>query len=113
MDENQTSSALQPVRNAPLVCPTLPSSESAYNLVTNPSIGTALVVGRDTLVRGALIAIGMYIAGERKHLVRNALGGAIAIEAFVLAYTWAKTKSPQLPSTVIPAQTGQQLQQAA
>jgi hypothetical protein len=45
--------------------------------------------------RAALIAAGVWLVGEREHVVRNALGGAIAIELFVLAWTFNKARANQ------------------
>jgi len=66
-------------------CAALPSGQAAYNLISGdwgallPTIGT-------TAARAALIGVGMAVAGERKHLVRNAVGGALAVEGFVLLW---------------------------
>ena len=37
-----------------------------------------------------LVAAGLLVAGERTHVVRNAVAGSLAIEAFVLS--WAAWK---------------------
>jgi hypothetical protein len=74
------------------VCAALPSGQAAFDLVSGdwgaivPVIGTAAA-------RAALIGVGMAVVGERKHLVRNAIGGAAAIEGFVLM--WAIFKRAQ------------------
>lgn len=75
------------------VCPAaLPSGTSAYRLMRGDPKGLAGIVGH-TIGRASLIGVGMAVAGERKHLVRNALGGALGIEAFVLV--WAAWKAHQ------------------
>lgn len=67
----------------------LPSAESAAALVRNEP-GAIGSVARDVALRGVLIGIGMAALGQRDHLIRNALGGSLAIEAFVLIWQWAK-----------------------
>jgi len=57
------------------------------------------VVGH-TIGRATLIGTGMAVVGERKHLVRNALGGALAIEAFVLVWAAWKVRSEAGKKTV-------------
>ena len=73
----------------PPVCPALPSGTSAVRLIQGDPSGIVGVVGH-TLGRSVLVGVGMAIAGERKHLVRNAVAGALGIEAFVLC--WAVWK---------------------
>lgn len=73
----------------PPVCPALPSGTSAYKLVSGDPAGIVGVIGH-TVGRAALIGTGLYVVGEREHVVRNAVGGALAIEAFVLS--WAAWK---------------------
>jgi hypothetical protein len=74
-----------------LVCPNqdpqLPSSRSALAFVRGEEGSTLAVVGH-TLGRAALIGVGLAIAGEREHLARNSLMGAMAIESFVLLWTY-------------------------
>ncbi len=70
-------------------CAALPSGRAAYDLVDGDWSALAPVVGY-TAARAALIAVGMVIAGEREHIIRNALAGAVGIEAFVLV--WALIK---------------------
>jgi hypothetical protein len=57
---------------------------------------------RDWVGRSALVGIGMYLAGERDHLVRNSLAGGAAIEAFVVAWIYWTTRQ-QTPVPVVPA----------
>jgi hypothetical protein len=67
----------------------LPSAESAAALVRGED-GSITHVLRDVALRGVLVGVGMAIFGERKHLIRNALAGSLAIEGFVLIYQLAK-----------------------
>lgn len=80
-------------------CPTLPSSNSAYDFVTGKP-GAWMTVLRDMLARSALVGVGMAVAGERDHLLRNALAGGVAIEAFVLA--WIYANCPRDPNAIVP-----------
>ena len=78
---------------APPHCPTLPSSESAYNAVSRGDFMSWLKVGRDMILRGALIWTGIVgydkIAGrEDPYRLQRAIAGAVGIEFFVLAWTW-------------------------
>jgi len=70
----------------------LPSGTSAYRLMSGDPAGLMGVVGH-TLGRSVLVGVGMAVAGERQHLIRNATAGALGIEAFVLA--WAAWKVHQ------------------
>ena len=71
-------------------CITLPSSDAAVKLVRGDiASGLPGVIGT-ALLRGALIAGGLYVVGERTHLIRNALGASAAIEMFVLAWVAKK-----------------------
>ena len=85
-------------------CITLPSSDAAVTLVRG-NIASGLVgVVASTVLRAGLIGGGLYLVGERKHLVRNALGAAAAIEAFVLAWGAGKNngKSSSQPAATPP-----------
>jgi hypothetical protein len=73
----------------PPKCAALPSGSAAFDLVSGDWSAIVPVIGY-TAARAALIGIGMAVAGEREHIVRNAVGGAIAIEGFVLV--WAAFK---------------------
>jgi hypothetical protein len=66
-------------------CAALPSGQAAYNLVSG-DWSALLPVAGTMLARSALIGAGMALAGERKHLVRNAVAGGAAVETFVLAW---------------------------
>lgn len=69
-------------------CASLPSSSAAADFLAGRDGGLLGVVA-STAGRAALIGTGLYIAGERDRLVRNAIAGALAIEVFVL--TWIAT----------------------
>lgn len=73
----------------PVRC-SLPSADSACALV-NGDIGALPEVVFHTALRGALIATGVYAAGERRPAtaLRYGIGGALAIEVFVLGWTAA------------------------
>ena len=63
----------------------LPSASAARAFVRGeasfmPVIGT-------TVLRAMLIGVGMYVVGERRNIVRNAMAGATAIEVFVMLWT--------------------------
>jgi len=81
-----------------LVCPNqgpqLPSSRSALAFVRGEDGSTLAVIGH-TLGRAALIGVGLGIAGERKHLVQKSLMAAMAIESFVLLWTYHAENSTQ------------------
>lgn len=52
-----------------------------------------------TLQRAVLMGMGMAIAGQRKHLIRNALAGSAAVTAFI--GWWVSTHPNQpLPSVI-------------
>jgi hypothetical protein len=70
-------------------CAALPSGQAAAKLVAGDWEAIVPVIGY-TAVRGALIAVGLAVAGEREHIVRNAISGTLAIETFVLG--WAAIK---------------------
>lgn len=69
----------------PQTQPTLPSVLAAQSFVRGEPGGIYAVIG-STLGRAALIAPGLWLAGDRnpKRIARNALFGALAIEIFVL-----------------------------
>ena len=83
-------------------CITLPSSDAAVTLVRGDiASGLPGVLGT-ALLRGLLIAGGLYAVGERAHLVRNALGASAAIELFVLAWV-AKKNAEATPTAQVAA----------
>lgn len=65
----------------------LPSGESAEQLVAG-DVGALPKVVLHTVVRGALVGLGLYAAGMRggKDLVKFGLAGAVGIEVFVLLW---------------------------
>ncbi len=84
-----------PAGQATLACATLPSSNSACKVVSGTP-GGWLGVGRDMLLRGALIYGGIFVydlvTGHRdKHRAAHALAASAGIEAFVLGWTFAMT----------------------
>lgn len=62
---------------------TLPSVVAAEKLFNGESWGILAVLA-STIGRAGVVGAGLFLAGEREHLVRNAFAGALAIEAFVL-----------------------------
>jgi hypothetical protein len=62
---------------------TLPSVRAAEAYWLDEPGATANVI-TSTLLRAGLIGVGLFLVGQRKGLVRGGLGGALAIEAFVL-----------------------------
>lgn len=74
-------------------CATLPSSTAAADFLDGKPGGLASVV-TSTALRAGLIAVGLLVVGQRKGVVKGAIGGAIAIEAFVLTYIAANRKTP-------------------
>lgn len=73
-----------------LTCPAaLPSGSSAAALLSGDMSALPLAVAH-TVLRAGLVGAGLLVAGERTHVVRNAVAGSLAIEAFVLS--WAAWK---------------------
>jgi hypothetical protein len=75
----------------PTACAALPSGPPAVALVSGDLRALPAVLGT-TVARAALIATGLIVAGERTpaRLVKNAVAGSLAIEAFVIG--WAAWK---------------------
>lgn len=71
----------------------LPSEEHATQALDAPSPRSVGKVALDVLFRSVLIGSGMAAGGVRRHLVAGALGGSLAVEAFVLAYVAATRKA--------------------
>lgn len=63
---------------------TLPSVIAAEKFLKGEPGGVSGVV-LSTVERAGLILIGLFLAGERKRLIRYSLAGALVIEAVVLA----------------------------
>jgi hypothetical protein len=94
LDRKATAAAASPLPSrACAPCASLPSSDAAGDLVAGKPGALVSVVGT-TLLRAGLIGAGAYVAGERDlaRLARVALGGALAIEAFVLVWVFAQRK---------------------
>ncbi len=74
----------------------LPSASAAANLLDGKPGGLAECVTA-TVVRGALIAIGLRAAGVKKprELAKLGLAGALSIEAFVLLWVGLQRKTGQ------------------
>lgn len=66
----------------------MPSYEAACDLYRGDE-GAIWAVGLGLLSRAIIIGLGLYVAGERENLVRNALAGSIAVELFVLGWVWS------------------------
>lgn len=71
---------------------TLPSGRAAVDLVNGKPGGLTKTIAC-TLGRAALIGTGMWLGGKRENLGRDAVAGAVGIEAFVLA--WALYRSSE------------------
>lgn len=73
---------------------TLPSADSACRLMSG-DLSAIPSAAFHTIGRAALIAVGIYAAGERDpgKLARYSFGAAVAIEAFALA--WAASQQPR------------------
>ena len=80
-------SAIEQVQGVALEAPPVPSHASAQSFVRGEP-GSGAQIGLHYAERAALLAAALWIAGERKHLVRYALVGSAAIEAFVLWWAW-------------------------
>ena len=65
--------------------PALPSGNAALAFVQGQQGALPAVVGY-TLLRAGLIGVGLYVAGQRRYIVRHALVSSLAIEAFVLGW---------------------------
>lgn len=67
----------------------LPSQDAAYRLVRGQANGLRDTVSC-TLGRAALLSVGLAACGVRgRSLVQQSLAGAVAVEVFVLAWSWA------------------------
>jgi len=79
----------------PVTCPALPSGSSAVALVGGDWSALPTAVAH-TVVRAALVGTGLLVAGERAHVVRNAIAGSLAIETFVLGWAAWKLRRDRL-----------------
>ena len=66
--------------------PTLPSGDAAIS-------GNLSAILVTYFARSAMVASGLYLAGYRKNIARNALAGTAAIEASVLLWASSKQQS--------------------
>lgn len=80
----------------PRICASIPSSRAAFDLVS-PDAGAIPAVIATWLGRAALIGTGLVLArqgdgkGACKHLVRDSLYAAVALEGFLLVYAYHRT----------------------
>lgn len=74
---------------------TLPSVVAAEDFLRGRP-GGLTAVASSTAGRAGIIFMGLYLAGERKRLLRYALAGALAIEAFVLWRIWAQLEDAKV-----------------
>lgn len=76
-----------------MAAPLVPSHSSARDLVSGVP-GAAERVGLHYAQRTALLAGALLLAGERRRVLRYALVGSAAIEAFVLWWAWKHRDEP-------------------
>jgi hypothetical protein len=76
----------------PPACAALPSGSSAVAVVSGDWSALPLAVAH-TVLRAGLVGAGLLVAGERTHVIRNAIAGSLAIEAFVLGWAAWKLKT--------------------
>lgn len=81
---------------------TLPSVVAAENFLRGKP-GGFLAILSSALGRAGIIFAGLYLAGERKRLVRYALAGSFAIETFVLLRVRAQLRARDSGQVVDPA----------
>lgn len=74
---------------------TLPSGAAAEAFLEGPTPTTAGAVAASVLARSAIVGAGLFLVGERQHLIRNAIAGSLAIETFVLGYLAFKRRAPK------------------
>jgi hypothetical protein len=86
--------ALQGLGALEFECAALPSSTAAADLLDGKPGGATAVV-TSTALRAGLIAAGLAVAGERKHLLKYSVFAALAIEAFVLTYIAANRRKKE------------------
>lgn len=63
----------------------LPSARAVQDFLEQGAPALPPVVGT-TLGRACLISLGLYAAGERKHLVKKSIYGALAVEGFLIGW---------------------------
>lgn len=74
----------------------LPSGEAACRLVEGDLSAIPPTVAW-TGVRAGAIAAGLWLFGERKHVLAKALAGAVAVEVVVLAEMWWRKSRASSP----------------
>jgi hypothetical protein len=80
----------------PRICASIPSSRAAFDLVS-PDAAAIPAVLATWLGRAALIGTGLVIArhgdgpNAHKHVVRDSLYAAVALEGFLLLYAYHRT----------------------
>lgn len=77
----------------------LPSAVAAESFLQGKP-GGLLAVLESVVWRSAIIGAGMYVAGGRERLLRNAVAGSLAVEVFVLWRVRSRLKAMGL-STII------------
>ena len=80
----------------------LPSMTAAVELVETPCVRALAKVIVSTGLRAGIITGGIYLAGERDRHWRYGIAGAVAVEAFVLAWAFASTPRPAPAATPTP-----------
>lgn len=75
-------------------CPSLPSSEYAYELVIDKKPIAIIGIVGTSMLRASLIAAGIYAFGRPgPNMMRNALAGAAMVEIFVIGcIAWKGTQ---------------------
>ncbi len=77
------------------ICPTLPSSEGAYKIVTGAP-GWQMILARDLAGRAVLCAAGIAVIGgvrDIRDLAKLGFASAVGIETFVLAWVAYQTRA--------------------
>jgi len=74
---------------AGIFCASLPSANTVNDLLDG-KLSALPNLARDMIVRSATVALGAYVVGQRDHLVRVGIGGALGIEVGVVALTMWK-----------------------
>lgn len=87
------TSAVPPSVTYPSV-PRLPMQDNAIALIQGES-GSGWGVLRDVVETTGVLAIAMYLVGNKEHVVKSALAGAVLIEATIIAYTAAAIRMVQ------------------
>ena len=67
----------------------LPSGKAACDLLQGNMSALAPAI-MWTGIRACAVAVGLYVVGEREHLAKKAVAGALAVEAAVLVHLWVR-----------------------